>query len=394
MAEAGAEQCAPCRPLKSSAIRLCSRPHRHHPRLRREKSECDSAHLRRRKTGTAAVKAKPSPASQLKRLLGADAVSTTPEILQQHATDKWFASREPEVVVFARTTEDVSKTLRFANARGIPVTPRGAGVGYVGGCVPVHGGIALSLARMTRIKEIHFEDGMAVVEPGVITGELQAPAARARGLFYPPDPASLKECSLGGNIATNAGGPRCLKYGVTRATTFSDSKSCSPTEACCAPRDARTKTKRDSISSARSSAARGCSGSSLKPRCACSRCRPRALRSARSFRTFRQAANAVQEIFRAGFLPAALEIADAFTLRSAREHLGKAIVPAGEGHALIDLDGQAASVKRSARAHRPHAKNRGSICQPGQRREFSAKCVWALWLKFSNSPRKLPDSPS
>jgi glycolate oxidase len=121
----------------------------------------------------------------------------------------------PDVVVHAQSTEDVSKTLRFANEHKIPVTPQGARVGYVGGAVPLKGGIALSVTRMNKIKEIALEDGVAVVEPGVITGDLQA-AVRKLGWFYPPDPASLKECSLGGNIATNAGGPRCLKYGVTR----------------------------------------------------------------------------------------------------------------------------------------------------------------------------------
>ena len=121
----------------------------------------------------------------------------------------------PEVVVFAQSTEQVSKLLKFASANKIPVTARGAGYGYVGGCVPVRGGIALSLARMNRIKEINFADAIAIVEPGVITAELQA-KVREQKLFYPPDPASKKDCSIGGNVATNAGGPRCLKYGVTR----------------------------------------------------------------------------------------------------------------------------------------------------------------------------------
>ena len=154
-------------------------------------------------------------ARQLTKLLGPDRVATDAPTLATHATDKWFASRTPEAVVFAESTDDVSRLLKFATRHRVPVTPRGAGVGYVGGCVPVRGGIALSLARMNRIKEINFADAVAVVEPGVITGVLQAEASK-RGLFYPPDPASLKECSLGGNIATNAGGPRCLKYGVTR----------------------------------------------------------------------------------------------------------------------------------------------------------------------------------
>src|SRR2546423_5730354 len=148
-------------------------------------------------------------------LLGAEVVSDAPEILEAHAGDKWFASHAPEVVVFAESTEQVSKLLKFASANRVPVTARGSGFGYVGGCVPSRGGIALSLARMSRIKEISFADAIAIVEPGAITAELQA-RVREQNLFYPPDPASKKDCSLGGNVATNAGGPRCLKYGVTR----------------------------------------------------------------------------------------------------------------------------------------------------------------------------------
>src|SRR5207248_3356423 len=119
------------------------------------------------------------------------------------------------VVVFAGSTSDVGKLLKFASREKIPVTARGGGFGYVGGCVPVRGGIALSLMRMNQIKEINFADAVAIVEPGVFTADLKA-AVRARKLFYPPDPASMKDCTIGGNIATNAGGPRCLKYGVTR----------------------------------------------------------------------------------------------------------------------------------------------------------------------------------
>src|SRR5207302_3780817 len=154
-------------------------------------------------------------ASELRKLVGNEIVSNDPETLAAHGGDKWFAAHQPDVVVFARSADDVSKLLRFASREKIPVTARGAGFGYVGGCVPVRGGIALSLARMNRIKEINFADAIAIVAPGVITAELQA-RAREERLFYPPDPASKKDCSIGGNVATNAGGPRCLKYGVTR----------------------------------------------------------------------------------------------------------------------------------------------------------------------------------
>ena len=135
--------------------------------------------------------------------------------LAEHAGDKWFASALPEAVVLACSTEEVATTMRVAAKHGVPVTARGAGVGYVGGCVPKRGGIVLSLAPMQRIIEVNPEDGVAVVEAGVLTATLQDACAEL-GWFYPPDPASRKESSIGGNIATNAGGPRCLKYGVTR----------------------------------------------------------------------------------------------------------------------------------------------------------------------------------
>src|ERR1700736_1354902 len=152
---------------------------------------------------------------ELRQLLSSDAIADDGDTLAAHGGDKWFAAETPEAVVFARSTADVSKLLRFASGRKIPVTARGGGFGYVGGCVPVRKGIVLSLMRMNRIKEIHFADAIAIVEPGVITADLKA-AVRAQKLFYPPDPASMKDCTLGGNVATNAGGPRCLKYGVTR----------------------------------------------------------------------------------------------------------------------------------------------------------------------------------
>jgi glycolate oxidase len=117
--------------------------------------------------------------------------------------------------VLAESRAEVELVLRLAAEHKVPVTPRGTGTGMTGGALPVRGGIVLSTERMTRIKEIDHDDLVAVVEPGVICGDLQA-AVEAQGLFYPPDPASLASCSLGGNIAENAGGPRAFKYGCTR----------------------------------------------------------------------------------------------------------------------------------------------------------------------------------
>ncbi|MGA1129634.1 MAG: FAD-binding oxidoreductase, partial [Chthoniobacterales bacterium] len=126
---------------------------------------------------------------ELRKVAGIDGVRTDGAVREAAAGDKWFARTLPEAVVFARSTQSVSGVMKIAAREKIPVTTRGAGYGYVGGCVPVHGGIALSMERMSRIKEVSAEDFVAVVEPGVITGHLQE-AARRKGLFYPPDPAS------------------------------------------------------------------------------------------------------------------------------------------------------------------------------------------------------------
>ena len=153
--------------------------------------------------------------SQLGRLLPRGTLRMDSLTLKNNSSDAWMASALPDTVAFPKNTAEVSKILAFCYRHGIPVTTRGGGRGYVGGCVPVKGGLVLSLIKMNRVIEISPKDGLAVVQPGVITSHL-ASAAKQRRLFYPPDPASLKESTLGGNIATNAGGPRCLKYGVTR----------------------------------------------------------------------------------------------------------------------------------------------------------------------------------
>jgi len=158
----------------------------------------------------------PAIVDALAGIVGHDAVLTTPEALEPYSHDETVGLRaEPEVVVRVTSAEQVAAVLRLAQRERVPVTPRGAGYGLSGGAVPLCGGIVLSTERMTRILEIDRENLMVTVEPGVITGDLHR-AVEAEGLFYPPDPASLDSCSIGGNVAEGAGGPRAVKYGTTR----------------------------------------------------------------------------------------------------------------------------------------------------------------------------------
>jgi glycolate oxidase len=152
----------------------------------------------------------------LRGIVGEENVFTAEPDMDRYTHDEVVGLRsQPEVVVRANTTEQVAEIMRLAQRERVPVTPRGAGMGLSGGAVPLYGGIVLSLETMNRILEIDRENLMVTVEPGVITGDIHR-AVEAEGLFYPPDPASLDSCSIGGNIAEGAGGPRAVKYGVTK----------------------------------------------------------------------------------------------------------------------------------------------------------------------------------
>ncbi len=148
-------------------------------------------------------------------IVGAQYVSTADTDRLCYSYDATQRQHRPDAVVWPSNAEEVSLLLKMANAEGIPVYPRGAGSGFTGGSLPIHGGLALVMTRLDAILRIDEANLIAEVEPGVVTRQLQK-AVEALGLFYPPDPASLKFSTLGGNVAECAGGPRCVKYGVTK----------------------------------------------------------------------------------------------------------------------------------------------------------------------------------
>jgi len=152
---------------------------------------------------------------KLRQCVGQKQLLTAVEELACYSFDGTGQSFMPDAVALPDSAEQISALLKLANQYRFPVIPRGTGSGMTGGALPIKGGLVIGFSRMNRIIEIDRENMIAVVEPGVITGELQAELKKQR-LMYPPDPASLKFCSIGGNAAECAGGPSAVKYGVTR----------------------------------------------------------------------------------------------------------------------------------------------------------------------------------
>jgi glycolate oxidase len=152
---------------------------------------------------------------ELQTIVGKENVSASKADRICYSYDATQMSFLPEVVVHPGATEEISRIMKLANRELIPVFPRGAGSGFSGGSLPTKGGIVLCTERLDRILSIDEENLIATVEPGVVTEQFQT-AVEKVGLFYPPDPASLKFSTLGGNVAECAGGPRCVKYGVTK----------------------------------------------------------------------------------------------------------------------------------------------------------------------------------
>jgi len=153
--------------------------------------------------------------SELRGIVGADRYLDEKEDLLIYSYDAFMVKGQPDVVLFPVTTEEVSKIMKVATREKIPVTPRGAATNLTGGSVPTRGGIALVFTKMNKILDIDKENRVAVVQPGVVNMDLQKELAKY-GLYYPPDPGSMAVTTMGGNVAENAGGPRAVKYGVTK----------------------------------------------------------------------------------------------------------------------------------------------------------------------------------
>ena len=277
---------------------------------------------------------------ELERRLGASRVRTSAEACATFASDDSdVAGRPPDAVVVAESAADVATTLAVASEFDVPVTPRAGGTGRTGGAVPVAGGIVLATHALARIKEIDRANLVAVVEPGVVTGELHA-AVEREGLFYAPDPNSLESCMIGGNLAENAGGPRAFKYGVTRDWVLG-------LEVCLV--GGRTlRTGRRTVKgvtgydvTALLVGSEGTLGVFTEATLRLAPKPPAVATALALFRDVRAAAGAVGAIVAAGLVPRCLEMLDAATLAAVRA-AGVAVDLRAGAMLLVEVDGESA----------------------------------------------------
>ena len=329
---------------------------------------------------------------ELTGIVGTDYVSTSENNRIAYGQDALKQPSLPDVVVWPRTTEEIAAIMRLANRELIPVTPRAGGVGYTGGAVPLRGGILLSVTRMNRIIEIDEANLIAIVEPGVITADLQR-AVEARGLFYPPDPSSFERSMLGGNVAENAGGPRGAKYGVTGAYVLGLTFVTATGEVV----RSGGRTTKNVVGFDLTSLFVGSEGMlgiateiivRLLPL-------PPARRTlSAQFAAVRDAARCVNAISAARIIPAKIELIDRVSLNAVADYTG-ADLPRDVGALLlIEVDGDAHAVERDARTVERVCLESGALQLVASESDEEAERLWDVRRRISPAvgrlrPRKL-----
>jgi glycolate oxidase len=259
--------------------------------------------------------------------------------LVSYSYDASDHGHRPDAAVWPSTAEQISRILALANEHRLPVTPRGAGTGLAGGAIPASGGLVLDLSRMNKIVDIRIPDRLAIVQPGVVYADLEK-ALGPYGYFFPPDPSSSSVCTMGGNVATNAGGIRGAKYGVTRDYVLALE--------VVLPNGQIVRTGTACIKSA--------SGYDLTRLFVGSegtlgviteitlKIAPRPLAFKTSLATFdrlEDAGKAVTDIMHSGIIPSVLEILDENTIRVLREH-ARVTLPEAQSLILVETDGYTA----------------------------------------------------
>lgn len=322
----------------------------------------------------------------MREVVGAGYVRTDPASLEPYAADALGQGHPPDLVVIPANTSEVAAIARLCNAERVPLVVRGAGTGYTGGAVPTHGGVVISMERFTRILEIDQTNLLAVVEPNVITADLQR-AVEKIGLFYPPDPASLESSALGGNVAECAGGPRAFKYGTTRRYVLGLELVLPTGEIL----ETGSKAVKNVVGYDLTQLLVGSEGTLAIITRITLRLIPKPPARATLLAIFtdvQAAVDAVTALLERRVVPAAIELVDAESLRVVRDRLGEELAPTDAGALLlVESDGIQAAVDeeidRVAQACRAVGAMRVSLAADDAERErlWNARRLISLALR-------------
>ena len=322
----------------------------------------------------------------VREAVGDENLRADADALIAYGQDALGQGHPPDLVVIPGSTEEIAAIARLCNEYRVPLVVRGAGTGYTGGAVPTHGGVVLSMERLNRILEIDQVNLLAVVEPNVITADLQR-AVEEVGLFYPPDPASLEMSSIGGNVAECAGGPRAFKYGTTKRFILA-LQAVLPTGEIV---ETGSKAVKNVVGYDLTQLLVGSEGTLAIITRVTLRLIPKPPARATlvaMFADIQAAVDAVSALLERRVVPAAIELIDADSLRAVHEHTGQDMAPAGTGAVLIiEADGTQAAVDedidRAAAACRDVGAIRVSLAADDVEREqlWSLRRMVSLALK-------------
>jgi glycolate dehydrogenase FAD-linked subunit len=315
--------------------------------------------------------------SRLAEVVGLDYVRTDVDSLRTYGVDALGKGHPPDIVVIPANTEQIASIARLCNAERVPLVIRGAGTGFTGGAVPTCGGVLLSMERFNRILEIDELNLLAVVEPNVINADLQNAVEQA-GLFYPPDPASLNQSSIGGNVAECAGGPRAFKYGTTKRYVLA-LEAVLPTGEVI---HTGSKAVKNVVGYDLTQLLVGSEGTLAIITKVTVRLLPKPPGNATMLATFtgvRSAVDAVSELIRRRVVPAALELIDSDSLQAIDTNLGGGLVVPGTGAALIvEVDGTDRGVQEDLDRVIEACRNVGAKDITRARDDVERDRIWSL----------------
>jgi glycolate oxidase len=314
---------------------------------------------------------------ELRGIVGAEDVRSDEAARTQYGVDALGKGALADAVVIPASTDEISAIARLCNERRVPLVVRGAGTGYTGGAVPTCGGVVLSMERLNRILEIDETNLLAVVEPNVITGDLQR-AVEQVGLFYPPDPASLEKSSIGGNVAECAGGPRAFKYGTTKRYVLA-LEAVLPTGEIV---NTGSKAVKNVVGYDLTQLLVGSEGTLAIITKITLRLVPKPPAHATLLAMFdgiQAAVNAVSALIARRVVPAAIELIDADTLQAMEAHSGRAIAPPGTGALLIvEADGTPAAVAEDIERVDGACRAAGATQITRATDEAEREAIWAV----------------